>query len=101
MPTEAYHYVKEFGEGIDRIFREQEANDAEIPTFRTDEFILKVTVPKVTEKIERWTEKAEREGCKLTKNHMVILKLMMEPASKDGLKRKIGGVILKTLVGKK
>lgn len=46
---EAYHYVKEFGEGFDRICREQEANGANIPSFRTDEFILKITVPKVTE----------------------------------------------------
>ena len=45
----AYHYVKEFGEGFDRICREQEANGANVPSFRTDEFILKITVPKVTE----------------------------------------------------
>ena len=49
----AYHYVKEFGEGLDRICREQEANGAKTPSFRTDEFILKVTVPKVTEKRHR------------------------------------------------
>ena len=47
----AYHYVKEFGEGFDRICREQEANGANVPSFRTDEFILKITVPKVTEKV--------------------------------------------------
>ena len=47
----AYHFVKEFGEGFDRICREQEANGANIPSFRTDEFILKITVPKVTEKV--------------------------------------------------
>ena len=45
----AYHYVKEFGEGMDRICREQEANGAQAPSFRTDDFILKITVPKVTE----------------------------------------------------
>lgn len=37
----AYHFVKEFGEGFDRICREQEANGANAPSFRTDEFILK------------------------------------------------------------
>ena len=47
----AYHFVKEFGEGFDRICREQEANGANVPSFRTDEFILKITVPKVTEKM--------------------------------------------------
>ena len=43
--------MKEFGEGFDRICREQEANGANVPSFRTDEFILKITVPKVTEKM--------------------------------------------------
>ena len=47
----AYHFVKEFGEGFDRICREQEANGANVPSFRTDEFILKITVPKVNEKV--------------------------------------------------
>ena len=53
----AYHYVKEFGEGLDRICREQEANGAKTPSFRTDEFILKITVPKVTEKVNVKGEK--------------------------------------------
>jgi ATP-dependent DNA helicase RecG len=43
--------VKEFGEDFDRICREQEANGANVPSFRTDEFILKITVPKVSEKV--------------------------------------------------
>ena len=47
----AYHFVKEFGEGFDRICREQEANGAQAPSFRTDDFILKITVPKVAEKV--------------------------------------------------
>ena len=47
----AYHFVKEFGEGFDRICREQEANVANVPSFSTDEFILKITVPKVSEKV--------------------------------------------------
>lgn len=47
----AYHFVKEFGEGFERICREQEAYGANVPSFRTDEFILKITVPKVAEKV--------------------------------------------------
>ena len=43
--------MKEFGEGFDRICREQEANGTNVPSFRTDEFILKITVPKVAEKV--------------------------------------------------
>ncbi len=42
-----YHYVKQYGEGIDRVCREQETNGARIPFFHTDEFILKITVPNV------------------------------------------------------
>ena len=104
----AYHYVKEFGEGLDRICREQEANGAKVPSFRTDEFILKITVPKVTEKvtvkgekgaekvieteqkvtgkviekhqkvIEKVIEKAAQQGDRLTENRISILRLMMD-----------------------
>ena len=47
----AYHYVKEYGEGVDRIYRELEANGTSALSFRTDDFILKITVPKVNEKV--------------------------------------------------
>ena len=47
----SYHYVKEFGEGVDRIFRELLANGATEPKYHTDDFILKITVPKVTERV--------------------------------------------------
>ena len=56
----AYHYVKEFGEGMDRICREQEANGAQAPSFRTDDFILKITVPKVTENVTETSQKTNR-----------------------------------------
>ena len=96
----AYHYVKEFGEGLDRICREQEANGANTPSFRTDEFILKITVPKVNERLpeklpenadrteklpenidkltEKLTEKAKALGERLTENKIAILRLMVE-----------------------
>ena len=44
-----YHYVKEYGEGVDRMCRELEVNGTIAPAFHTDDFILKVTVSKVTE----------------------------------------------------
>ena len=47
----AYHYVKEFGEGVDRIYRELEANGANVPTFCAEDFILKITVPKIILKV--------------------------------------------------
>lgn len=89
--------MKEFGEGFDSICREQEANGANVPSFRTDEFILKITVPKVTEKvnvnngkvsekvnvnrqglIEKMIERAKMNGDKLTENRITILELMID-----------------------
>lgn len=99
-----YHFVKEFGEGFDRICREQEANGANVPSFRTDDFILKITVPKVAEKVaeklpeklpenadlpeklpenlekltEKLIEKAKAMGERMTENKIAILRLMLE-----------------------
>ena len=92
--------MKEFGEGFDRICSEQEANGAKVPSFRTDEFILKITVPKVTEQLpeklpenaglpeqlpekleelpEKLIEKAKALGERLTENKIAILRLMVE-----------------------
>ena len=53
----AYHYVKEYGEGVDRIYRELEVNGTSALSFRTDDFILKITVPKVIEKVSVNEEK--------------------------------------------
>ena len=58
--------MKEFGEGFDRICREQEANGANSPSFRTDEFILKITVPKVTVNDDKVTEKVTVNDSKRT-----------------------------------
>lgn len=97
----AYHYVKEYGEGVDRIYRELEANGTTALSFRTDEFILKITVPKVAEKVnvndekvnvnvtekvnvnngkvsEKVIERAKMNGDKLTKNRITILELMID-----------------------
>ena len=43
-----YNYVKEFGEGVDRIYRELEANGTPHLLLHLDNFILKITIPKVT-----------------------------------------------------
>ena len=88
----AYHYVKEFGEGFDRICREQEANGANVPSFRTDEFILKISVPKVTDKRAETEQKRNvseqnrteteqkpnRNDVKLTEKREAILQLMSD-----------------------
>ena len=81
----AYHFVKEFGEGFDRICREQEANGANVPSFRTDEFILKITVPKVSEKVNvNVTEKVDatgnvtENGGKVAENHNGVAEKVAE-----------------------
>ena len=63
-----YHFVKEFGEGFDRICREQEANGANVPSFRTDEFILKITVPKVAENVQKQIGNVTDNGGKVAEN---------------------------------
>lgn len=88
----AYHFVKEFGEGFDRICREQEANGANVPSFRTDEFILKITVPKVAENVQKQTGKvtenggkvAEKVAEKVTENHSKVTEKLREKAAALG-----------------
>ena len=92
----AYHFVKEFGEGFDRICREQEANGANAPSFRTDEFILKITVPKVTEKVTvndakvtvNVTEKVNVNNWKVSEkvnvNRQGLIEKMIERAIMNG-----------------
>ena len=74
----AYHFVKEFGEGFDRICREQEANGANVPSFRTDEFILKITVPKVAEKVQKQTGNVTENGGKVAENHNGVAEKVAE-----------------------
>lgn len=88
---------------MDRICREQEANGAQAPSFRTDDFILKITVPKVTEnssvrskteqnRIEKLPENGQKvtgieqkpnrnrteKGVRLTDTRIEMLQLMRE-----------------------
>ena len=49
----AYKYVKEFGEGIDRICSELETKGCAIPSFHVDAFILKATL------MAEWTSEKE------------------------------------------
>ncbi len=56
----AYNYVKEFGEGIDRICNELESRGAVIPSFHTDAFILKATLK--AEFVDEQTNVGETNG---------------------------------------
>ena len=65
----AYDYVKEFGEGVDRVCRELEANGTPHLSFHLDDFILKITVPKVVSE----QEKSVKENSeKVTDNHLKV-----------------------------
>ena len=107
----AYDYVKEFGEGVDRVCRELEANGTPHLSFHLDDFILKITVPKVTERviekdvnvtekvikthqevIEKVIEKAVVLNEKLTENRISIIKLIIENPyiSKSELSKHVG-----------
>lgn len=46
-----YEYVKEFGEGVDRMFREMESAGLPAPEYRTVEFMLYATI-----KNQKWME---------------------------------------------
>ena len=107
----AYDFVKEFGEGVDRVCRELEANGTPHLSFHLDDFILKITVPKVTERviekdvnviekvikthqevIDKVIEKAVALNEKLTENRISIIKLIIENPyiSKSELSKHVG-----------
>ena len=107
----AYDFVKEFGEGVDRVCRELEANGTPHLSFHLADFILKITVPKVIEKvvekegrvienmtethqevIEKVIEKARTLNEKLTENRISIIKLIKENPyiSKSELSKCVG-----------
>ena len=48
--------------------RELEVNGSTVPVFHTDDFILKVTVAKVTEKVTENREKVTEKPNRLTEN---------------------------------
>lgn len=77
-----YHYVKEYGEGVDRMCRELEVNGAIVPVFHTDDFILKVTVSKVTEKVVGVTEKLPENNGKLPENSGMLPEKLPENLEK-------------------
>ena len=82
-----------YNEGVDRMCRELEVNGAIVPVFHTNDFILKVTVSKVTEKlpenleklpenrlgiIDRIIRKANSDGDTLRENKIAILRLIID-----------------------
>ena len=72
------NHAKEYGEGVDRMCREQEVNGTIAPTFHTDDFILKVVVTKVTENTDRVTEKLPENQGKVTENAKKVTEKLPE-----------------------
>jgi ATP-dependent DNA helicase RecG len=76
------------GKGFDRICREQEVNGANVPSFRTDDFILKITVPKVADissvQSEKVIETEQKVTEKLTENHQKLIEKLIEKAVIQG-----------------
>lgn len=77
----AYKYVKEFGEGMDRIYRELNVNHTNAPKVHLDAFILKISVYKNT--------------CKLTENTPSVIEKVTEKVSEnvDRVSEKVSDVI--------
>ena len=88
----AYKYVKEFGEGMDRIYRELNVNHTSAPKVHLDTFILKITVYKNTYKLienesgvtEKVTENADEVSEKVTENHIRVIEKVTEKANNLG-----------------
>ena len=77
-----------YNEGVDRMCRELEVNGAIVPVFHTDDFILKVTVSKVTEKLPENSgmlpEKLPENLEKLPENRLGIIDRIIRKANSDG-----------------
>ena len=92
----AYDFVKEFGEGVDRVCRELEANGTPHLSFHLDDFILKITVPKVVSQAEnqinatantsRRTISATVNAKNATVNSENLIKRLIEKATVRGEK---------------
>ena len=92
----AYDFVKEFGEGVDRVCRELEANGTPHLSFHLDDFILKITVPKVVSLAEsqinatanssKRTVNATVNAQNATANSENLIKRLIEKATVRGEK---------------
>jgi len=92
----AYDFVKEFGEGVDRVCRELEANGTPHLSFHLDDFILKITIPKVSSQVKnqinatanssKRTVNATVNAQNATANSENLIKRLIEKATVRGEK---------------
>ena len=101
--------MKEYGEGVDRMCRELEVNGSTVPVFHTDDFILKVTVAKVTEKLPENngklteklpenTKKLPESSEKLPENYQGIIDRIIKKANSNGEKLKENKIAILRLI---
>ena len=70
------------------MYHEQEVNGSTVPVFHTDDFILKVTVAKITEKLPENTKKLPESSEKLPENYQGIIDRIIKKANSNDEKLK-------------
>ena len=69
-----------------------------VPVFHTDDFILKVTVAKVTEKLPENTKKLPESSEKLPENYQRIIDRIIKKANSNGEKLKENKIAILRLI---
>ena len=84
------------------MYHEQEVNGSTVPVFLIDDFILKVTVAKVTEKLPenngKLTEKLPEDTKKLPENYQGIIDRIIKKANSNGEKLKENKIAILRLI---
>ena len=83
---------------FNRMYHEQEVNGSTVPVFHTDDFILKVTVAKITEKLPENTKKLPESSEKLPENYQGIIDRIIKKANSNGEKLKENKIAILRLI---
>ena len=83
---------------FNRMYHEQEVNGSTVPVFLIDDFILKVTVAKITEKLPENTKKLPESSEKLPENYQGIIDRIIKKANSNGEKLKENKIAILRLI---
>ena len=83
---------------FNRMYHEQEVNGSTVPVFHTDDFILKVTVAKISEKLPENTKKLPESSEKLPENYQGIIDRIIKKANSNGEKLKENKIAILRLI---
>ena len=90
---------------FNRMYHEQEVNGSTVPVFHTDDFILKVTVAKISEKLPENTKKLPENtkklpesSEKLPENYQGIIDRIIKKANSNGEKLKENKIAILRLI---